>query len=167
MAEAHDPPAPLDHVTDVGVGVLGPADGIEHVQGPTGRAAVERAGEGADCADHRCAQVGAGRGDDPGGEGRRVEPVVDRRDEVLLEGPGLGRIGHLSGEHVEIVGRVVELRVRLDRLLSLAEPVERHHERRDQRAQLHGLVFQLRGVEVHAGPEPERAPPPLLPEGEA
>ena len=83
------------------------------------RAAVQRPGQRADAADHRGAEVGAGRGDDPGGERRRVEAVVDRGDLVLLDGAGDVGVGLLAGEHAEVVGAVAEVVARLDRLQAL------------------------------------------------
>ena len=59
VAEAHDPLAAGDGVDEVGAGVVDGADGVEQVERPAGRAAVQRAGQGADAADHRGGQVGA------------------------------------------------------------------------------------------------------------
>ena len=60
-------------------------------------------GERADRADDRGAEVGAGRRDHARGERRRVEAVVDRGDEVLLDrGRVLGR-RLLALHHVEVV----------------------------------------------------------------
>ena len=53
-----------------------------------GRAAVQRPGQRADRAHQAGGQVGAGGGDDPGGEGRGVEAVVDGRDQVAARWPG-------------------------------------------------------------------------------
>ncbi len=89
VAEAHDPLAPLDRGADPGVGVVGGADRVEQCRAP---GSVRR--RAADRTARRWrhdggAEVGAGRGDDPGGERRGVEAVVDGRDQVLLDGAGV------------------------------------------------------------------------------
>jgi hypothetical protein len=50
VAHAHDPAAREELALDPGLGVLGGADGVEHVEHGAGRAAVERALERADAA---------------------------------------------------------------------------------------------------------------------
>src|SRR5438045_3705263 len=88
------------------------------------RVGGRRAGHRAGGADHGGGEVGAGGGDDAGGEGGGVEAVVDGGDEVALDRPGVlvGRL--LAVEHVEVVGGVGEVGVRVDRLLPLVEAVE-------------------------------------------
>ena len=54
-------------------------------------------------------EVGAGRRDDPCREGRRVEPVVDGQDHVLLDGPGVRRGRFFAGQHAEVVGGEAEI----------------------------------------------------------
>ena len=76
---------------DVGLGPVGRADGVEHVERPARRPAVQRPRQRADGGDDGGAEVGAGRRHDAGGEGRRVEAVVDGQDHVLLDGPGVLR----------------------------------------------------------------------------
>ena len=106
-------------VDEVRPRVLGGADRVEQVERPRRRAAVQRAGQRADAADDRGAEVGTGRHDHAGGERRRVEPVVDRRDLVLLDRPRDVGVGLLAGEHAEVVGAVAEVVARLDRLEAL------------------------------------------------
>ena len=73
--------------------------------------------------------VGSGRGDDAGGERRRVETVVDRRDEVDRERVDeLGRC-LVAPDHAQIVGDVAERQVGIDRL----EPRGSREQRRDHR----------------------------------
>ena len=91
VAEAHDPPAGGDLGLDPGLGVGRVADGVEGVEGPARGAAVQRAGERAEGGADDVGHVGAGRRDDAGRERRGVEAVVDREDEVVLEGAGRRR----------------------------------------------------------------------------
>jgi len=85
MAEAHDPLAAGQHPGDVGVGIAGPLDRLEHLQDARRRAPVKRSGEGADRAAERGRDVGAGRRDHAGGEGRGVHPVLGRGDPVGVD----------------------------------------------------------------------------------
>jgi hypothetical protein len=153
VAEAHDLLAPLDGVDQVGAGVVLGADGLEHVEGPAGRPAVQRARQRTDATDHGGSQVGAGGGDDPRRERGGVEAVVDGGHLVLLDGPGQVGIGDLAGEHVEVVGAVGQVGVRVDGVEALVEPVERHDQRGDHGAHLHGVGPQLVGLDVEAGLE--------------
>ncbi len=79
----------LDGRSDEGFGPVRRADLVEHVEDPARCTAVQGAGQGADRPDDRRPEVGPGRGDDPPGEGRGVEPVIDGQDHVLLDGPGV------------------------------------------------------------------------------
>ena len=85
VAEAHQLLAAGDLVAQHRLGPRRLADLEHHVEGRTGRAAVERALERAERADHRRDQVGPGGGDHARGEGRRVQAVVDHGVEVGLE----------------------------------------------------------------------------------
>ena len=67
----------------------GVADLVEQGEGTARRAAVQRTAQRADGGDDARTEIGAGRGDHARGERRGVEAVVDRRDEVLLDGPGV------------------------------------------------------------------------------
>ena len=101
-------------------------------------------------ADDRGAEVGAGRGDDAGGERRRVEAVVDRGDEVLLDRGRVLGLGLVALHHVEVVRRVAEVGVRRDRLEALAQPPQRADQRGHDRAGRHRVVAQLGVVDVDA-----------------
>ena len=78
MAEAHDPLAAVEQLADVLLGIAVLGDRVDHRQHARRRAAVERPGERPDRRRHRGGAVGAGRGGDPRGEGRGVEPVLGR-----------------------------------------------------------------------------------------
>ncbi len=69
--------------------------------------------------------------------------MVGGRDEVLLDGPGVVRVGHLAGEHVQVVGGVGQVGVGVDRLEALVEAVQGHDQGRHDRAGLHGVGPQL------------------------
>ena len=101
--------------------LAGIAAGVQRIEGPTGGATVQWSGQcpegGADDVGH----VGARRGDDPGGERRGVEAVVDRGDLVLLDGPALVVVELLAGEHPEVVRAVAQVLPRGDGLLALLE----------------------------------------------
>ena len=99
-------------------------------------------------AGHRGGEVGARRGDHPGGERRRVEPVVDRRDQVLLDRTCVLRRRDGAAQHVEVVRRVRELGVGVDRLQVVLQPVDRGEQRRHDRADLQRLHPQLGVVDV-------------------
>ncbi len=156
VTESHDPVAAQDAVTNPGVDAVGCADGVEHVQGPAGRTAVQRPGERADGTDEAGREVGAGGGDDPCGEGRGIEAVVDGGDQICLDRPHLFRLRHVAGEHVEVVGGVTEIRARLDGLLSLAEPVERGDQGRYGGAGGERIGATAVGVDVIERPEAGR-----------
>ncbi len=139
---------PLDGRADVGLGAVRRADGVEHVEGAARGPAVQRSRQGADGRHDGGTEVGPGRRHDAGGEGRRVEAVVDGQDHVLLDGPGVqgGRLG--AGQHVEVVGGEAEVVPRLHGLFPLPQPVGRRQNRRHDRAQPERLVVQLVGADV-------------------
>ena len=124
VAEAHDPPPGGDLGLDPGLRALGIADGVERVEGPARRAAVQRPGQRAEGGPDDVGEVGPGRRHDAGRERRCVEAVVDRQDEVLLQGPGrdLGR--PLAGHHLQVRGGVAEVRVGGDGFEAEAGPVQ-------------------------------------------
>ena len=93
MAEPHDAPAGGHLGLDPRFGPRRIADGVEGVEGPPGGAAVQRAGQRAERGTDDVGEIGTRRGDDPRRERRRVEAVVDREDEVLLERPGCPAVG--------------------------------------------------------------------------
>src|SRR5580693_1616029 len=84
MAEAHDPLAVHHFGRDYRTGAIEGPYLVKQVQCSAGRAAVQWAAERSDRADDARSHVSAGGGDDPGGEGRGVETMVDRRDQVVL-----------------------------------------------------------------------------------
>ncbi len=151
VAEAHDALAALDGGADVGVGALGCADGVQHVEGAAGGPAVEWSRQRADGGDDGGAEVRPGGRDDACREGRRVEAVVDGEDHVLLNGPGVQWARLLARQHEEVVGGEAQVAPRLDRLVPGAQPVRRGQDRRHHRAQADGLVVQLVGVDVVGG----------------
>ena len=78
----------FDRLADPKIDVLRGADLVEGVEGSCDGSSVEWTREGAHRADHAASDIGAGRCDDSGGKGRGIESVIDRRDPILLEGPG-------------------------------------------------------------------------------
>ena len=88
------------------------------------RAAVERAGQCTDGGHHCGPEVGPGRRDDPRGERRSVEAVVEREDQVLLERAGVRCWRGRAVQHVQIVGGEAEAVARLDWLRAESESVE-------------------------------------------
>jgi len=66
---------------------------LEHGQDVRGRPAVQRARERADGGGERRSAVGTRRGDDPGRERRRVEPVLGRADPVRVDRLDMARVG--------------------------------------------------------------------------
>ena len=113
-------------------------------------------GQRADPTDDRSGEVGAGRGDHAGGERRRVEPVVDGGDEVLLDRARVLGRRDLALHHVEVVRGVRERRVGVDDLPAVLQPVQRGEQRRHDRADLQGLLAELRRLDVERRPETER-----------
>ena len=104
VAEAHDPLARRELAAHPAVDPVRRADLVERGQSAVGCAAVQRAGERAERGDDGGRQVGAGGGDDAGGERRGVEAVVDGGDEVALDGPHVLRRRFGAGDHVQPVG---------------------------------------------------------------
>ena len=98
-----------------GVALLG--DLVEHLQHAGRGAAVQRAGQRADRAGQAGRRVGAGRGDDAGGEGRGVHAVLGGGDEVGVDGLGVRRVGLAAPAGHEP----------LDDGRGLVDPLLRHH----------------------------------------
>ena len=113
-----------------GFGAVGRADGVDGVEGPARGPAVQRPRQRPDGADHGGGGVGPRRGDDPGGEGGGVEAVVDGQDQVLLQGPGQGRVGPSAGHHPQVVGGVIQVGVGLDRIAARGQAVQGGHQGR-------------------------------------
>ena len=109
------------------------------------RAAVQRTRERADRADDRGAEVGAGRRDDARGERRRVEAVVDRGDEVLLDrGRVLGRAAPRPASCRGSSRRSARSARGAIGLEALAQPPQRADQRGHDRARRHRVVAQRR-----------------------
>ena len=85
MTEAHQPLAAVEQVIDVLLDRVGRRCSVQHRQHARRGAAVQRPGECADRRRERGAAVGARRGDDPSGEGGRVEPVLGGADPVRVD----------------------------------------------------------------------------------
>ena len=89
MAEPHDAIAPLNRGRMYASARSGVPMASSRSRARLGRTAVERARQRTDRPHDGRPQVGAGRRDDPSGEGRGVEAVVDGQDHVLLDGAGV------------------------------------------------------------------------------
>ena len=86
----------------------------------------------ADRAGHRRGHVRVGADDHPRGEGRGVEAVLGADDEVRVERPRRRFIRPLAAQLVQEAGCQPQRRVRLDRLVALAQARERRQRgRRD------------------------------------
>ena len=112
---------------------------------------AERAEGGA--ADVR--EIGAGGGHDASREGRRVEPVIDRQDEVPLERAGRGGCRDLTGHEAEVVGGVAQVGRRRDRRETEARPVQRGDDRRHDGGDTQALSGALVGRDVDQRAEAE------------
>ena len=111
VAEAHDPLAAA-RAASRRTAPASPSrrDLVEHRHHVRGRAAVQRPGERADGRRERGPAVGAGRGDDPGGERRGVEPVLGRADPVGVDRLRVPRVGLAAPAQQELLGRRLALR---------------------------------------------------------
>ena len=150
MAEAHDPP-PCGHLRlHPGLGARRVADGVEGVEGPTRRAAVQRPGERTEGGTDDVGQVGSRRGDDAGGERRGVEAVIDGQLRYCSSGPRRGRGRRLAGDQPEVVSGVAELSAArgVDRLQPEAGPVQRGDDRRHHGGEPATLCCALVGSDV-------------------
>ena len=113
-------------------------DLLEHRHHVGGRAAVQRPRERADGRRERGAAVGAGRGDDPRREGRRVEAVLGGADPVGVDRGRVPRVGLAAPAQQELLGRRLPLRddVVRNRLRVTVRDAgragdDRHHLRRE------------------------------------
>ena len=156
MPEAHQPVAAGERVADPLLGLLGRPDLVDLLDDLRRGAAVERPLHRADRAAHRRREVGAGRGDDAGGEGRGVEAVLRADDEVGVQGPGRLVVGRRAVDHVQEARRRGRGR---DRARSAprrrADPGERRQRGRRDRRQRARLVGGRRPAERLA-PRPRR-----------
>ena len=155
VAEAHDPAAGGDLALHPRRRARRVTDGVEGIEGPARRTAVERAGEGAEGGTDHVGHVGAGRGDDTCGERRRVEAVVDRQDEVLLERPRRDVGRGLAGHGAEVGRRRGQVRCLVERVLTEADAVQGGDDRRDHGgdAQALGGALVRRDVDERAQAE--------------
>ena len=132
-------------------------DRVEGFECTTRSTTVERAGERTERRADHVDDVGTRRGDDTAGEGRRVEAVVDREDEVLLERPRVHRVGRSSRHLVEIGGRMAEIRVEGDGGEAGSRAIQRTEDRRHDGRDVEGLLATVGRIEIEQGFEPERA----------
>ena len=139
---------PTTAAADVGLRPVRGADGVEHVERPARRPAVQRTRQRADGSHDGRAQVRPRRRHHSRREGRRVESVVDGQDHVLLNGPGVQRARLGAREHVEVIGGEAEIVPRLERLASFAQAVRRGQDRGDDGAQPDCLLVELPGADV-------------------
>lgn len=95
----------------------------------------------------------AARRSDPGRERRRIEPVVECEDQILLDGPRCDRGRSLTGHFVQVGRCMAERRVWFDRLQPDFEPVQRSEDRRHQRSEPECLRATLVVVDVDHGVE--------------
>jgi len=86
VAEAHQSLAAVERAADPFLGVFGRSDLRELVDHFGRGATVERPLHRPDRGRHRRGDIRAGRGHDPGGEGRGVEAVLRADDEVGIKG---------------------------------------------------------------------------------
>ena len=84
--------------------------------------------------------IRAGRGDDPRGEGRRVQSVLRAHDEVRVERARRGRIRRLGVELLEERRSEAQRAIRLDRLEAASQPAERRQGARRERRERAGLL---------------------------
>src|SRR4029078_12816746 len=84
---------------------------------------------------HGRGEVAPGRGDDAGGEGRGVEPVLGADDEVGVERPRRAWLRLRARELVEEALNEVQARIRVDRVVPRAQPRERGERGRRERGQ--------------------------------
>ena len=147
MAEPHDLLFPPEEIVHVAASAAGVADLLEHPHGELVGAAVQRSLQGSDRGRYGGVHVRERRGDDPGRERRGVHGVVRVQDEQGVERIGsLGR-GLLAGEHVQEVGCMGKLRVRLHDRKAIAMAVVVGDQRGDERHQPDGLaVVRLRAL---------------------
>ena len=114
VAEAHQLLAPFELVAQIRFGARRLADFEDHVERGAGRAAVQRPLERTDCAGDGGDEVGAGRDDHAGGEGRRIQAVIDDGVEIGLEPAHALGGRRLACEHVEIICGVAQIGARRD-----------------------------------------------------
>ena len=134
-------------------------DLVEGIKRTVGGAAVQRTGECAECSAQRCVDVGTGGRDHSRSEGRGVEPVVHRQDQVLLDGPRVRGRRYLPGDHEEPVRGDAEVGAWGNRGLAGSHAVQRGEQRGGERrrAQRIGATRLVVGIpqwrNAHCGPE--------------
>ena len=121
MPEADDDFAVGHAAADVGLGLVGRGVARLNLERDFVGAAVLRALERADCAGDARVEIGAGSGDDAGGEGGCVELVLRVQDQRRLHGGGPLRAGRgavqqvkkVRGDGVDFESRGVSTSMRL------------------------------------------------------
>lgn len=124
MAEAHDLALAGEGFIQPGLGPAGVPDLLESMHDRLVRPAVQRAFERADRDGDRGVDIGQGRGDDAGGEGRRIEGVLRVEDERDAESVHHRVIRDLAEREPEEVARVIEVVARLDGLEAAAAALD-------------------------------------------
>src|SRR6266540_7033857 len=148
MPEPHDPLPPAQPFLDVTLSVGRVAHLLQHLHGLLVGPAVERALEGADGPGDRGEHVGQGRGDHASGERGGIHGVVRVEDQGGVQGRGVGLLGFVSGEHVQEVRRMRELRVGRHDHLTGSHPVVHREQRRRLRDEAEGLALVRLGTVV-------------------
>ena len=136
VAEAHQPVAARQRPGEPGLGVAGLGDGVEHVEHRSGRAAVQRALQGAEPGDRRRDQAGPGGSDDPDREGRGIEPVFADRRQIGVQRAHCRASGGGARQHPQHVGGLAGFAIGRQRHLAAPEADDgrRQHCRRGQQA---------------------------------
>ena len=157
VTETHDPAAGNHFAADPVPRSIGGADRIEGVECAARGSTVQRAGQGTDRCAHDVGHVGAGRRDHSSGERRRIETMIDRQDQVLLQGSGVSGVRHPTGHLLEIGRSMTEIGIGYDGRETVLGPVERTEQRRHGGRHVERLFPPLFGVEIEQRSEREWA----------
>jgi len=125
-----------------------PADLVDHLDATARRSPMQRTSKSPDRGDDRTGHVGTGASRDAGGERRRIEPVIDRCNQVLLDSSGGYDVGHGAGRHPQIVGRVAQRRFGIDWVEPQPATMMTSQDVGHDRRQTDGIVTQLLGGTV-------------------
>ena len=131
------------------------ADGIEGVEGASGRTAVQRTGQRAESGADDVGEISTGRSDHPRRERRRVEAVIDGEDEVLLERASRRRRRRFTVDHPEVVGGMTERWVAVDRVQPEADAMQRRHDGGHDGGHPQRLGVPVCRCDVDQRPQPE------------